>query len=61
MITEMTYVTLRIDYTFDPSRTDGEAARETAVDKVLRDALAHAHTVEGGVQIENIENCGEPA
>lgn len=58
MITETTYVTLRIDYTFDPSRTDGATARETAADKVLRDALAHAHTIEDGVQIENIENCG---
>ena len=61
MKTETTYITLRIDYTFDPDRTDGDSARQTAQEKVVSDALAHIHTVEGGVQIENIENCGESA
>lgn len=61
MKTETTYISLRIDYTFDPNRTDGDNARQTAQEKVVSDALAHIHTVENGVQIENIENCGESA
>jgi hypothetical protein len=53
-----TYITIRIDYSFDPSRTDPDSAREQAESKAVEDALSHIHTIENGLRIENISNCG---
>ena len=53
------YRTVRIDGEYDPSRTSLEEALDTAVNKVINDARAHTHTIEEGVRICDIEDCGE--
>lgn len=58
MQSDTTYITLRIDYSFNPSRTDADAAREQAESKAVEDALSHIHTFENGLRIENIVSCG---
>ena len=52
-----TYVTLRIDYE-DDGRFGSYEAEAIAADMVVNNALAHIHTIEDGIRIENIENCG---
>ena len=55
------YRTIRIDGQFDTEKTEtAEEAIDIAVTKVIDDALAHTHTVENGVEISDIINCGEP-
>lgn len=53
------YRVIRIDATFDPQRMTKESAEETAVSKMINDASAHNHTVENGLQINDIVDCGE--
>ena len=53
------YRVIRIDGTYDPERMDLEQARTAASEKVVSDALAHIHTVENGLQITDIADCGE--
>lgn len=53
------YITVRIDYTYDPATTDAAQARAEAQEKVISDAHSHIHTVENGIRILDIENCGE--
>lgn len=53
------YRTVRIDLEWDPKKTDIDSAREQAVAKVFSDARAHMHTVENGVLITDITDCGE--
>ena len=52
------YAVIRIDFdddgTFDECEVGGIAA-----DIVVENALAHAHTIENGIKIINVENCGE--
>lgn len=50
------YLTVRVDFSY-PTHMDDEDAREYAAQKVIEDALAHIHTKENGIQIENIELC----
>lgn len=52
-----TYITVRIDYE-DDGRYDEEEAAAMAADMVVERALSHKHTIENGIRIENIENCG---
>lgn len=52
-----TYVTIRIDYE-DDGRYDASEVGAMAADIVVERALAHSHTIEDGIRIENIENCG---
>lgn len=54
---QSTTIAVRIDYTFDPTRETPSEAREYAEDKVIRDARAHMHTIEGGLQVHAIERC----
>ena len=52
-----TYVTIRIDYE-DDGRFGSYEAEAMAADMVVERALAHNHTIENGIRIENITNCG---
>ena len=52
-----TYVTIRIDYE-DDGRYDASEVGAMAADMVVECALAHSHTIENGIRIGNIENCG---
>lgn len=56
-MSKTTYVTIRIDYE-DDGRFESYEAEEIAADMVVERALAHNHTIEDGISIENIENCG---
>lgn len=51
--------TIRIHITY-PTGMDEREVIEAAVAKVLADARAHTHTVENGVKIDFIEDCGDP-
>ena len=54
------YRIIRIDGQFDTSKNDSvDDAVTTAVDKVINDALAHRHTIEDGVEITDVTDCGE--
>lgn len=58
-----TYITIRIDFSHD-GRFTNEGGYETedinamAGDMVVNNALAHIHTKEDGIIIDNIEMCG---
>jgi hypothetical protein len=56
-MSKTTYVTIRIDYE-DDGRFGSYEADGIAADMVVARALAHNHTIENGISIENIENCG---
>ena len=57
-----TYRIIRIDGNFDPSKVnDLNDIIERAVYKVLHDANAHRHTIEDGILIASITDCGESA
>ena len=47
------YAVIRIDYESKKNVEGWEVA-----DIVVNNALAHIHTIENGIRIENIENCG---
>lgn len=51
------YVTIRIDFE-DDGRYDEREVCAAAADLVMERALAHNHTIENGISIENVENCG---
>lgn len=51
------YVTIRIDFE-DDGRFDESEVGAVAADIVVGNALSHIHTIENGIRIENIENCG---
>lgn len=58
-----TYITIRIDFSHDGRFTnegdyDNEDINAMAGDIVVNNALAHIHTKENGIIIDNIENCG---
>lgn len=58
-----TYITIRIDFSHDGRFTneggyDNEDINAMAGDMVVNNALAHIHTKENGIIIDNIENCG---
>lgn len=56
-----TYITVRIDGQYDPSRIDVEDAVETAVSRVIAEAQSNAE-FDGdneGLEITDIINCGE--
>ena len=56
-----TYITVRIDGQYDPSRIDVEDAVETAVSRVIAEAQSNAE-FDGdneGLEITDIVNCGE--
>ena len=54
------YRTIRIDGQFDTSKYDGvDEVVAAAVQKVIDDALAHIHTVEDGVEITDVTDCGD--
>jgi len=50
-------VTIRIDYD-DDGRYDKNEVAAMAADLVVERAGYHNHTVENGISIENVENCG---
>lgn len=52
-----TYVTIRIDFE-DDGRYDESEVGAAAADIVVERALAHNHTIEDGIKIENVHNCG---
>ena len=57
-----TYRIIRIDGNFDPNKVnDLDDIIERAVYKVLHDANAHRHTIEDGILITSITDCGESA
>ena len=54
------YRVIRIDGQFDTSKNDSvNNAVEAAVNKVINDALAHRHTIEDGIEITDVTDCGE--
>lgn len=54
------YRTIRIDGQYDDTRhEDVNGAVEEAVAKVLNDARSHTHTIEDGIEITDITDCGE--
>ena len=53
------YIVVRIDATYDSNRMDAEEAKEASAIKVIHDAMAHTGTIEDGLQITDITNCGE--
>ena len=53
------YRIVRIDAEYNPEKTSADDALETAVSKVFSDARAHMHTIESGVRITGIADCGE--
>ena len=54
------YRIIRIDGQFDTSKNDSvDDAVEAAVNKVINDALAHRHTIEDGIEITDVTDCGE--
>ena len=58
-----TYITIRIDFSHDGRYTneggyDNEDIEAMAGDIVVNNALAHIHTKENGIIIDNIENYG---
>ena len=56
-MSKTTYVTIRIDYE-DDGRYDESEVGAMAADIVVERAMAHNHTIENGIVLENIENCG---
>ena len=55
-----TFRIIRIDGEADLEKNpDLESAVESAVAKVIADANAHKHTIENGVSITDITDCGE--
>lgn len=54
------YRTIRIDGEFDTRKCDSaDEAVEAAVAKILNDARAHRHTIEDGIEVTDITDCGE--
>ena len=56
-----TYITVRIDGQYNPSRIDVEDAVETAVSRVIAEAQSNAE-FDGdneGLEITDVINCGE--
>ena len=54
------YHTIRIDGEFDTSRhEDATEAVSCAIRQVISDALSHSHTIEEGITISDITDCGE--
>jgi len=60
IMTKTTYVTIRIDYEYNGEVNYGDENEicAMAADLVVERALAHSHTIENGIIIDNIENCG---
>lgn len=58
MESKTVYVTVRIDFEHD-GRYDEEEVGGIVADQVIANALSHIHTIENGVQVTNITNCGE--
>ena len=56
-MSKTTYVTIRIDYE-DDGRFGSYEAEGIAADMVVERAGYHNHTIENGISIENIKNCG---
>ena len=59
MARETMYITIRIDYEQDGRYENEQDAKDYAASKVIGDALCHTHTIENGIEICDIENCGE--
>lgn len=57
-----TYITVRIDGQYDPAKIDVEEAVETAVSRVVAEAQSTAEFEgdNGGLEITDVVNCGEP-
>lgn len=54
------YRVIRIDGQFDTSKQDdADEAIELAIQKVISDALSHFHTIEDGVEVTDITDCGD--
>lgn len=53
------YRVIRIDAQYDPNKLEQKEAIEHAVQKAVSDALAHKHTIENGIEVTDITDCGE--
>ncbi len=53
------YAVIRIDYENVDGTFDADEEGAVAADIVVENALAHAHTIENGIKIINVTNCGE--
>lgn len=53
------YRIIRIDAAYDPQKMTKEEATEAAVSKLVHDASSHMQTIENGLQVTDIEDCGE--
>lgn len=53
-----TYVVVRIDYINHTKQVSDEEDKSYVADIMIDDALSHKHTIESGIEIINIENCG---
>ena len=50
---------IRISYEHDERCEDRNERNEYVAAMVMSDVMAHSHTIENGIQILDIENCGE--
>lgn len=58
-MTKTTYVTIRIDYDYDV-RYNNENAKEAVIDRVMSYLSgAGLYNDENGLQVTDVENCGE--
>ena len=53
-----TYVVVRIDYINHTKQVSDEEDKSYVADIMIDDALSHKQTIESGIEIINIENCG---
>lgn len=54
------YRVIRIDGQFDTSKQESaDGTIELAIQKVINDALSHSHTIEDGVEVTDITDCGD--
>lgn len=54
------YRIIRIDGTYDDARGQNEQEiTDEATQKVIADCNSHNHTIENGIEIEDITDCGE--
>lgn len=53
------YHVIRIDYSYDPARTSKEDAGQYALQMAIYRAMAASGTIEQGISISAVQDCGE--
>lgn len=52
------YLTIRINYESDGRINDTEEEKEYVSNMVAEQVNSHSHTIENGIQIQDVEICG---